>query len=53
LTRHLPLAAAVVADVAAASTLARSAGFTGLDPSMVVTVRYGAAFYLLSLVAWK
>jgi len=50
LTRYLLLAAAIVAEVAATTALARTAGFTRLAPSVVVVVGYGAAFYLLSLV---
>ena len=48
--RYLYLAAAIVAEVAATTALARSAGFTRFGPSLVVIVGYGAAFYLLSLV---
>jgi small multidrug resistance pump len=48
--RYLYLAAAIVAEVAATTALARSAGFTRLGPSVVVVIGYGAAFYLLSLV---
>ena len=44
------LAAAIVAEVAATTALARSAGFTRLGPSVVVVIGYGAAFYMLSLV---
>jgi small multidrug resistance pump len=47
---YLLLAAAIVAEVAATTALARSDGFTRLAPSLVVVVGYGAAFYLLSLV---
>jgi len=50
MTRYLLLAAAIVAEVAATTALARSAGFTRLGPSVVVVIGYGAAFYLLSLV---
>lgn len=50
MTRYLLLAAAIVAEVAATTALARSAGFTRLGPGVVVVVGYGAAFYLLSLV---
>ena len=50
MNRYLLLAAAIVAEVAATTALARSAGFTRLAPSAVVVVGYGAAFYLLSLV---
>lgn len=50
MNRYLLLAAAIVAEVAATTALARSAGFTRLGPSVVVVVGYGAAFYLLSLV---
>jgi len=48
--RYLLLAAAIVAEVAATTALARSAGFTRLGPSVIVVIGYGAAFYLLSLV---
>ena len=48
--RYALLAAAIVAEVAATTALARSAGFTRLAPSVVVVIGYGAAFYLLSLV---
>lgn len=50
MNRYLLLAAAIVAEVAATTALARSAGLTRLGPSVVVLVGYGAAFYLLSLV---
>ena len=50
MTRYLLLAAAIVAEVAATTALARSAGFTRLGPSVVVVIGYCAAFYLLSLV---
>ena len=50
MTRYLLLAAAIVAEVAATTALARSAGFTRLGPSVVVVIGYGAAFYMLSLV---
>ena len=50
MTRYLLLAATIVAEVAATTALARSAGFTRLGPSVVVVIGYGAAFYLLSLV---
>jgi small multidrug resistance pump len=48
--KYLYLAAAIVAEVAATTALARSAGFTRLWPSVIVVVGYGSAFYLLSLV---
>jgi small multidrug resistance pump len=48
--RYVLLAAAIVAEVAATTALARSAGFTRLGPSVVVVIGYGAAFYMLSLV---
>ena len=50
MNRYFLLAAAIVAEVAATTALARSAGFTRLGPSVVVVIGYGAAFYLLSLV---
>ena len=50
MNRYLLLAAAIVAEVAATTALARSAGFTRLGPSVVVVIGYGAAFYMLSLV---
>ena len=50
MNRYLLLAAAIVAEVAATTALARSDGFTRVGPSAVVVVGYGAAFYLLSLV---
>ena len=50
MNRYLLLAAAIVAEVAATTALARSAGFTRLGPSVIVVIGYGAAFYLLSLV---
>jgi small multidrug resistance pump len=49
-TKYLLLAAAIVAEVAATTALARSAGFTRPGPSFVAVTGYGAAFYLLSLV---
>jgi small multidrug resistance pump len=49
-TKYLLLAAAIIAEVAATTALARSAGFTRFGPSVVAVVGYGAAFYLLSLV---
>jgi small multidrug resistance pump len=48
--RYLLLAAAIVAEVAATTALARSAGMTRLWPSVIVVLGYGAAFYMLSLV---
>ena len=50
MNRYLLLALAIVAEVAATTALARSAGFTRLAPSVVVVIGYSAAFYLLSLV---
>lgn len=50
MTRYLLLAAAIVAEVAATTALARSAGLTRLGPGVIVVIGYGAAFYLLSLV---
>ena len=48
--RYALLAAAIVAEVAATTALARSAGLTRIGPGFVVVIGYGAAFYLLSLV---
>lgn len=43
------LAAAIVCEVVATSSLKSSEGFTRLTPSLIVMIGYGAAFYLLSL----
>jgi len=43
------LAAAIVSEVVATSTLKASAGFSRLWPSLVVIVGYATAFYFLSL----
>ncbi|HJD44469.1 MAG TPA: QacE family quaternary ammonium compound efflux SMR transporter [Candidatus Paenalcaligenes intestinipullorum] len=45
----LLLAAAILCEVIATSSLKSSAGFTKLLPSVVVVLGYGAAFYFLSL----
>ena len=50
MTKYLLLAAAIFAEVAATTALARSAGFTRLGPSAIAVIGYCAAFYLLSLV---
>ena len=50
MNRYLLLAGAIVAEIAATTALARSAGMTRLGPGVVVVLGYGAAFYLLSLV---
>ena len=43
------LAAAIVAEVVATTSLKASAGFTKLWPSVVVVIGYAVAFYFLSL----
>ncbi|WP_144822906.1 SMR family transporter [Marinobacter piscensis] len=43
------LAAAIIAEVVATSSMKASEGFTRLFPSLVVVIGYGVAFYLLSL----
>lgn len=43
------LIAAIIAEVIATTALARSDGFTRLVPSLVSTLCYAAAFWLLSL----
>ena len=43
------LAAAIVSEVVATSTLKASVGFSRLWPSLVVIVGYATAFYFLSL----
>ena len=45
----LYLALAIGAEVIATSALKSAAGFTRLQPSIVVVLGYGAAFYFLSL----
>jgi len=47
---YLLLAIAIVAEVVATSALKASDGFTRFWPSVVTTLGYGAAFYLLSHV---
>jgi small multidrug resistance pump len=44
------LIVAIVAEVIATSTMARSDGFTRLLPGLISLAGYGLAFYLLSLV---
>lgn len=46
---YLILSVAIVAEVAATTALARSAGFTRLVPSVVAVGGYAVAFWLLSL----
>lgn len=46
---RLALALAIVSEVIGTTALESSRGFTVLGPSLVVTVSYSAAFYLLSL----
>lgn len=41
---------AILAEVIATSALKSAEGFTKLNPSLLVILGYGAAFYLLSLV---
>jgi len=43
------LGIAIVAEVAATSSLKASEGFTRLIPSAIVVIGYGVAFYFLSL----
>lgn len=43
------LGCAIVAEVAATSSLKASEGFTKLMPSLIVIIGYGVAFYFLSL----
>ncbi|MCK9516851.1 MAG: multidrug efflux SMR transporter [Ottowia sp.] len=43
------LALAVAAEVAATSALKASDGFSRLQPSLIVVLGYGVAFYLLAL----
>ncbi len=45
---YLWLAAAIVSEVFATSSLKASNGFTRLGPSTAVVLGYGAAFYFLS-----
>ena len=45
----LLLGTAIVAEVIGTSALKASAGFTRLEPSLVVVAGFGVAFYLLSL----
>lgn len=45
---YLWLAAAIISEVFATSSLKASNGFTRLGPSIAVVVGYGAAFYFLS-----
>lgn len=45
---YLWLAAAIVSEVFATSSLKASNGFSRVGPSIVVVVGYGAAFYFLS-----
>lgn len=47
---YLYLFMAILAEVIATSALKSAEGFTKLNPSLVVVVGYGIAFYLLSLV---
>jgi small multidrug resistance pump len=47
---YLYLAIAIVAEVIATSALKLSEGFTRWQPSLVVVIGYGVAFYFLALV---
>ena len=47
---YLYLAMAIIAEVAGTSALKASEEFTKLIPSLIVVVKYGVAFYLLTLV---
>ncbi len=46
---HVYLAAAIVAEVIATSSLKATESFSRLTPSVIVVVGFGAAFFLLSL----
>ena len=47
---YLYLAAAIVAEVVATSSLKASQEFTRLVPSLLVVVGYGISFFMLTLV---
>ncbi len=49
MSNWLFLAAAILAEVIATSSLKATQGFTRLWPSLIVVIGYGAAFYFLSL----
>ena len=46
---HVYLAAAIVAEVIATSSLKATESFSRLTPSLIVLAGFGAAFFLLSL----
>lgn len=46
---HVYLAAAIVAEVIATSSLKATESFSRLTPSLIVVAGFGAAFFLLSL----
>lgn len=48
--KYLYLAIAIVAEVAATTSLKASQEFTKLLPSLIVIVGYGIAFYFMTLV---
>jgi small multidrug resistance pump len=48
--KYLYLAIAIVAEVAATSSLKASQEFTKLVPSIIVVIGYGIAFYFMALV---
>jgi small multidrug resistance pump len=48
--KYLYLAIAIVAEVAATTSLKASQEFTKLAPSIVVVIGYGIAFYFMALV---
>ncbi|MBT4289412.1 MAG: multidrug efflux SMR transporter [Deltaproteobacteria bacterium] len=47
---YIYLALAIIAEVAATSSLKASAEFTRLFPSIIVVVGYGTSFYFMTLV---
>lgn len=49
MSNWLFLAAAILAEVIATSSLKATQGLTRLWPSLIVVIGYGAAFYFLSL----
>jgi small multidrug resistance pump len=49
MSSQLALIIAIVSEVAATSALKSSDGFNNLEPSIIVVVGYGSAFYFLSL----
>ena len=48
--KYLYLAIAIVAEVAATTSLKASQEFTKLVPSIIVVIGYGIAFYFMALV---